>query len=55
MTRIYALEYRAAFLAEERSKTYKRYDARVPQVKMLICAKNDLQNQALLGLERRGA
>jgi hypothetical protein len=55
MIRIYALECRAVFLAEERSKTYKRYDARVPQVKMLLCAKNGLQDQALLGLERPGA
>jgi hypothetical protein len=50
----YALECRAVFLREERSKAYLGYAARVPQVKILPCAKNGLQGRALLGLERHG-
>lgn len=56
MFRSYALECKTAFIAEERSKVYKEYSARLPQKKMsFFYAKNDLQGRTLFGLGRRGA
>lgn len=55
MVRAFALESRTAFLAEERSKSYEWYDARVPQAKIQFWAKSDLRARAWLELERRGA
>jgi hypothetical protein len=50
----FTLEDRMSFLAEERSKAYKWYVARVPQAKMSLCPKNVLQEQTWFALERRG-
>lgn len=50
----YTLECAAAFLAEEWSKVYKKYSMRVPEAKMLLCAKNALQAQTCFELGRHG-
>jgi hypothetical protein len=49
----YTLERTVQFLSEKRSKSYKRYDARVSHEKIVLCAKDALQAQTCFGLERQ--
>jgi hypothetical protein len=53
-TMVYTLERRTIFLAEGRSKAYIRYVARVLEAKILLCAKNGLQEQTCFALGRHG-
>lgn len=50
----YTLEHPVVFLAEQRSKMYKRYVARAAEAKILLGAKNALQAQACIELGRHG-
>ena len=54
MIRIFTLECRTIFLAEEQSKAYMKYATRVPQAKILLCAKSGFKEQTCFALERRG-
>lgn len=51
---INTLEYKIHFLNEKRTEAYKWYVEGASQMKNGFGAKNDLQDQALLGMERRG-
>lgn len=50
----FTLERAVHCLAEKRTELYEKYYSGVSQVKNVLSAKNDLQERALLGLERRG-
>jgi hypothetical protein len=54
MNMSYTLEDAVQFLSEKRSKTYKRYVARISQEKIVLSAKNDMQARTCFGLERHG-
>lgn len=50
----YTLESRMLFFGEEQSKSYLEYDARVPQAKIVLWAKNSLQEQTCFAREGCG-
>lgn len=52
---VYALEYSVQFLSEKQTKLYEWYYWGVSQLKIVLDAKNGLQDRALPVLERRGA
>lgn len=51
----YVLECRVQFLSEKQTKLYEWYYWGVSQLKIVLDAKNGLQDRALPVLERRGA
>jgi hypothetical protein len=51
---INTLEYKIHFLSEKRTETYKWYVEGASQMKSGFGAKSGLQDQAWLGLGRRG-
>lgn len=53
MNMSYTLERTVQFVPEKRSKSYKRYNARVSQGKIVLGAKNALQAQTCFGLGRQ--
>lgn len=55
MRTIFALGHQVQLVCEERKGAVLEYGDCVPQQKVVPDAKNDLQRQALLGLERCGA
>lgn len=55
LTTTFALEHTVHFISEQRTEQYKRYRSGVAQLKNVLGAKNDLQDQTCFGLGRRGA
>lgn len=51
---VYTLERAAVFLVEQRTELYKMYCSGVAQAKMLLSAKNNLQEQTCFDLESCG-